>query len=134
MPDFGMFETMEEDRGDFSLRCLPLSLGVFRELKNAGYRGLVTARESERMDEFDAFLLKNLPFFGYFIREYYRAHEPASLQLRALGETSLLEHLDEAIERYVRSFEQKDYEVAERIFYHMLERAIVQERQAWQSL
>lgn len=62
MPDFGMFETMEEVHGDFSERCLPLSLRVFRELKKAGYRGLVPARESEKMDQFDAFLLKHLPF------------------------------------------------------------------------
>ena len=65
---------------------------------------------------------------SYLIREYYGAHEPAALQLRAFGDSSLLEHLDEAVKRYLRSFERKDYDVAERIFYHMLERAVVQEK------
>jgi hypothetical protein len=109
----------EDPGGDFLERCLPKSFSYYIS-KSDRYQ-----YTHPQYDEFDLFIMREVPCLKYVISYYYKNHRAEQLKLVNIADKNMIANIDEAILHYLETQGKQFYFQVKELYILMIEQKML---------
>lgn len=111
---------LEYSEGDFLYRCLPMTYEYY------GKMHLYKKHLGKEIDDFDDFIISEIPLFKYLCEKYYQEKKKPKLMLSQISNERQLLHFDQMIVNYLKNKKDDNYQQIVNLYIYMLEEKLTE--------